>query len=156
MTLSLRTVAWAPGARIPREFTADGEDRSPPFSFHDPPTGVRAYALICDDPDAPVGTWVHWVIYNIPGTERGLPEGVRPVERLRGGACQGRNSWDRIGYGGPSPPPGSPHRYFFRLYALPEAEALRPGLYAAEVEAAVRPRAIARAEYLGRYGRPVK
>ncbi len=156
MTLSLRSEAWDAGARIPRKYTADGEDRSPPLSFEGAPPGVVSYALICDDPDAPVGTWVHWVIYNIPGSARGLPEAVPALERLPDGTCQGRNSWDRVGYGGPSPPAGSPHRYFFRLYALTERTELRPGLRATEVEATVGPRAIAKAEFLGRYGRPAK
>jgi len=153
MALSLHTEAWSTGGTIPKRFTADGEDRSPPLGFRGVPAGTQAFALICDDPDAPVGTWVHWVIFNIPGSATGLPEGVPASERLPDGTCQGTNSWKRIGYGGPSPPPGAPHRYFFRLYALPGPLGLGPGAGAADVEAAARSRSLGQAEYLGRYGR---
>jgi Raf kinase inhibitor-like YbhB/YbcL family protein len=100
-----------------------------------------------------MGTWVHWVIFDIPGAAQGLPEGVPTVERLPDGSLQGRNSWDRIGYGGSSPPPGKPHRYPFRRYALPAPIGLAPGAAATDVETLASTRALERAEYLGRYGR---
>ncbi len=153
MVLKVSSRQWQSGATIPTKYTGDGEDISPPLEFDGVPPGTRAFALICDDPDAPVGTWVHWVIYDIPGTARGLPEGVARDPSLPDGSRQGRNSWKRPGYGGPSPPPGQPHRYFFRLYALREPLGARPGLDAKEAEAAARAKSIEAAEFMGRYGR---
>jgi len=115
--------------------------------------GTKAFALICDDPDAPVGTWVHWVIYDIPGTVKGLPESVAKSPSLSDGSRQGKNSWKKSGYGGPSPPPGKPHRYFFRLYALREPLGAAAGLTAIEAEAAARSKALESAEFMGTYGR---
>lgn len=153
MVMKLGSSAWTHGATIPRKYTGDGDDVSPPLIFEGVPTGTKEFALICDDPDAPVGTWVHWVIYDIPGTARGLPEGVARVPNLPDGSRQGRNGWRNTGYGGPSPPPGKPHRYFFRLYALREALGAAAGLRADEVEAAAQARAIESAELMGTYRR---
>jgi Raf kinase inhibitor-like YbhB/YbcL family protein len=153
MTMSLSSPHWRRGETIPKEFTADGEDVSPPLHFEGVPSGTRSFALVCDDPDAPVGTWVHWVLYNIPGVSKGLPGGVATDPTLPDGSRQGKNSWNRIGYGGPSPPPGSPHRYFFRLYALREPLSSPPGLSAKEIETAARAKAIEMAEFMGTYGR---
>ncbi len=153
MTLTIRTSAWKNGERIPTKHTADGPDVSPPFEFAGIPAGTKAFALICDDPDAPVGTWVHWVLYDIPGTAKGLPEGVATDAELPDGSRHGTNSWNKYGYGGPSPPPGKPHRYFFRLYALREPLGAKPGLSAAQAESLAKSKAIASAEYLGTYGR---
>ncbi len=153
MVLSIRTPAWKNGERIPTRFTADGPDISPRFEFGGVPVGTRAFALICDDPDAPVGTWVHWVLYDIPGTARSLAEGVPADPRLADGSRHGKNSWKKYGYGGPSPPPGKPHRYFFRLYALREPLGAEPGLTAAQAESLAKSRAIESAQYLGTYGR---
>ncbi|MEM0129259.1 MAG: YbhB/YbcL family Raf kinase inhibitor-like protein [Thermoplasmata archaeon] len=151
--MKIRIDAWKHGERIPTVHTADGADRSPAIGFEEVPEGTRAFALLCDDPDAPVGTWVHWVLFDIPGTARGLPEGVASAPTLPDGSRSGKNSWDRHGYGGPSPPPGKPHRYFFRLYALPAPLGLPPGSRAAEVEERAKRSALARAEYMGTYGR---
>jgi len=153
MPLKLYTAKWKPGETIPKKYTGDGADMSPPFVFEDVPPGTKAFALICDDPDAPVGTWVHWVLYDIPGTARGLPEGVPKDATLSDGSRHGRNSWNNLGYGGPSPPPGRPHRYFFRLYALREPLGSGPGLSAKEVESAARAKSLGSAEFLGTYGR---
>ena len=153
MALSVSSAAWKMGEAIPTKYTGDGDDVSPPLAFDGVPNGTRAFALICDDPDAPVGTWVHWVIYDIPGSAKGLPSGVSTKGSLPDGSHQGRNSWKKSGYGGPSPPPGAPHRYFFRLYALREPLGLGPGLSAKEVEAAARSKAIESAEFLGVYRR---
>ena len=153
MTLRLSSPNWKRGDTIPRKHTADGEDRSPPLHFEGIPAGTKAYALVCDDPDAPVGTWVHWVIYDVPGVANGLPEGVAPEAALPDGSRQGKNSWNKIGWGGPSPPPGKPHRYFFRLYALREPLNVASGLTAREVEAAARGKSIELAEFMGTYGR---
>ena len=153
MALRVSSPQWKSGETIPRKYTGDGVDVSPPLTFDEVPHGTKAFALICDDPDAPVGTWVHWVIYDIPGTTKGLPEGVPTTGSLPDGSRQGRNSWKKSGYGGPSPPPGMPHRYFFRLYALREPLGFGAGLSAKEVETAARSKAIESAQFLGTYGR---
>ena len=153
MALKVSSPKWKHGERIPKEHTADGVDRSPPLVFEGVPADTKSFALICDDPDAPMGTWVHWVIYDIPGTVRGLPAGVATDPSLPDGSRQGMNSWKRPGYGGPSPPPGKPHRYFFRLYALREPLGAPAGKGAKEIETAARAKAIATAEFLGIYGR---
>ena len=153
MALKVHSPRWKPGETIPTKYTGDGPDVSPPLSFEGVPNGTKAFALICDDPDAPVGTWVHWVIYDIPGSANGLPEAVAKDGVLPDGSRQGRNSWKKTGYGGPSPPPGKPHRYFFRLYALREPLGLGAGLSAREVETAARAKAIESAQLLGTYGR---
>jgi len=105
---------------IPRRYTCDGEDISPPLAWTDPHAGERSFALIMDDPDAPAGTWVHWVIYNLLAAARSLAEGIPPHSCLADGSRQGINSFRRCGYGGPCPPCGT-HRYFFKLYALDRA-----------------------------------
>jgi Raf kinase inhibitor-like YbhB/YbcL family protein len=106
-----------------------------------------------DDPDAPVGTWVHWVLYNLPANTRELPEGVDKQEQLASGAIQGRNDFRRIGYGGPCPPPGTPHRYYFKLYALDTKLTLKTGATKAELERAMKSHILGETELMGRYGR---
>jgi Raf kinase inhibitor-like YbhB/YbcL family protein len=117
MELSLVSTAFEEGGMIPRKHTCDGADVSPALAWGSAPPGARSFALICDDPDAPMGTWVHWVIFNLPGDARALPEGVAAMDELENGATQGVNDFEKIGYGGPCPPHGT-HRYFFKLYAL--------------------------------------
>ncbi|HMK21988.1 MAG TPA: YbhB/YbcL family Raf kinase inhibitor-like protein, partial [Terriglobales bacterium] len=109
--------------------------------------------LIADDPDAPVGTWVHWLLYNAPGNAHEFPEGLKKDGQLPDGTVQGRNDFRKIGYGGPCPPPGKPHRYFFKLYALDAKLNLKPGATKAEVESAMKGHILAQAEWMGRYGR---
>jgi len=154
MALRVSSPRWKQGETIPKRYTGDGADVSPPLVFEGVPAGTKSFALICDDPDAPVGTWVHWVIYDVPGATKGLPEGVAKDASLSDGSRQGKNSWKKSGYGGPSPPPGKPHRYFFRLYALKERLGLAPGLGAKEVEAAAQAKSLEKAEFMGTYGRP--
>jgi len=153
MAFSISSSAFKPGGSIPPEFTADGRDVSPALSWENPPAGTQALALVCDDPDAPVGTWVHWVLWNIPASARGLPQGVLTVKVLPDGSAQGKNDFGRIGYGGPSPPRGKPHRYFFRLYALSQKLTLAAGASRKELDAAMRGKTLATAELLGVYGR---
>src|SRR5712692_2401768 len=115
VAMKLSSSAFEPGASIPKKFTCDGADVSPALAWSDAPAGTQSFALIADDPDAPVGTWVHWVLYDLPGAARDLPEGVAKQEQqLANGARQGRNDFGKIGYGGPCPPRGSAHRYFFK------------------------------------------
>jgi Raf kinase inhibitor-like YbhB/YbcL family protein len=151
--MMLKSSAFDAGGTIPRLFTCDDRDRSPPLEWGDTPAGTKSFALICDDPDAPGGSWVHWVIYAVPAAARRLPRGVAVRERLDDGSLQGRNDFGRPGYGGPCPPAGRPHRYVFTLYALDEAPAAKPGLSKQELTRAMAGHVLARAELTGRYGR---
>jgi len=152
----LTSTAFDAGADIPGKFTCDGANRSPALSWTDPPEGTRSFALVVEDPDAPRGTWVHWVLYDLPPGERGLPEGVPPARRLPSSARQGTNDFKEIGYGGPCPPPGPAHRYFFRLYALDTLLGLKEGATRAAVDRAMRGRVLAEAELTGRYARTAR
>ncbi len=153
MAFGLSSNAFQPGATIPRKHTCDGPDVSPALAWTDAPPGTQSLALIMDDPDAPVGTWVHWVLYDLPPSARDLPESVPKQEELSSGARQGRNDFRRIGYGGPCPPPGPAHRYFFKLYALNAKLGLKAGATKAEVERAMQGHVLAQAELMGRYQR---
>jgi Raf kinase inhibitor-like YbhB/YbcL family protein len=153
MAFDLTSSAFATGATIPQKHTCDGADVSPPLAWTEPPSGTKAFALVCEDPDAPAGTWVHWVLYDLPATARSLPEGVAPEPSGPDGSRQGRNDFKKIGYGGPCPPPGPPHRYFFRLYALDAPTGLEPGATRAELAKAVAPHTRGTAELMSRYGR---
>ena len=128
MALTIKSSVFNDGEMIPSKYTCKGEDVSPPLSWEGAPSDTKSFALICDDPDAPFMTWVHWVIYDIPADVTELAEGVPKDNKLSNGAKQGRNDFRKIGYGGPCPPPGGAHRYFFKLYALDTALNLEPGL----------------------------
>ncbi|MBI5778185.1 MAG: YbhB/YbcL family Raf kinase inhibitor-like protein [Planctomycetes bacterium] len=123
--IKLTSPAFRDGGAIPAKYTADGQDISPALAWVDVPTGTKTFVLVCDDPDAPGGTWVHWLMYNIPVTVSGLPDGVPVQEVLDNGAQQGKSDFKRPAYGGPAPPSGT-HRYFFKLYALDSALQLEP------------------------------
>ncbi|HYU45143.1 MAG TPA: YbhB/YbcL family Raf kinase inhibitor-like protein [Terriglobales bacterium] len=153
MTFALHSPDFANGANIPRSFTCDGEDRSPALEWSDAPAATKTFALIADDPDAPAGTWVHWVIYNIPGTARALAGGMEKKEQLADESRQGRNDFRKIGYNGPCPPPGKAHRYFFKLYALSTELMLAPGAKKDDLERAMEPAVLAQTEWMGRYQR---
>jgi Raf kinase inhibitor-like YbhB/YbcL family protein len=153
MTFTLHTSSFEPGGNIPKKYTCDGADIAPEFDWTDPPPGTASLALIADDPDAPVGNWNHWVLFDIPATARHLHEGLQKTEQLADGSRQGRNDFKRIGYGGPCPPPGKPHRYYFRLYALDARLALPAGSTKAEVESAMKGHILAQAEVMGKYHR---
>src|SRR5438093_4111012 len=115
--MELKSSAFTAGEMIPKKYTCDGPDVSPPLSWSDVPAGAKSLALIADDPDAPMGTWVHWVAWNIPAGARSIPADLPKKNELQDGTRQGINDFQRSGYGGPCPPSGT-HRYFFRLYAL--------------------------------------
>jgi Raf kinase inhibitor-like YbhB/YbcL family protein len=151
--LELRTSAFAPGGNIPRQYTCEGQDVSPALSWTDPPSGTQSFALIMDDPDAPVGTFVHWVVYNLPPATQQLPERMAGNDELRGGGFQGLNDFPMTGYAGPCPPPGKPHRYFFKLYALDTKLALKGQVGKRDVEQAMKGHVLAQAELIGRYSR---
>ena len=153
MAFVLTSKAFDNDGNIPKTFTCDGTDVSPALAWNDPPPGTKSLALISDDPDAPMGTWVHWVAFDIPAGTRELPEGVAKTADLPAGGRQGRTDFGRIGYGGPCPPPGKPHRYYFRLYALDTQLNLKPGSTKPDVEKAMKGHILAQAELMGRYGR---
>jgi len=145
--ISLTSPAYQDGAMIPVEFTADGKDIHPPYRISALPDGTRSLALIMDDPDAPMGTWVHWVVWNLPAEEGELPAGQLPD-----GAVEGTNSWGRPGYGGPSPPSGT-HRYFLRLFALDCRLDLPSSTDAEGLRRAIEGHVLATARLMGRYSR---
>jgi Raf kinase inhibitor-like YbhB/YbcL family protein len=155
MNFTLTSPAFEDGTTIPTEHTCDGTDESPPLSWEGAPQDVASYALIVDDPDAPRGTFVHWVLYDLPGHARQLPGNVGPAQRLEnlGEAAQGENDFGEIGWRGPCPPPGPPHRYVFRLYALDARLGLDPGVKRQEVGRALEDHVIGTAELSGTYGR---
>jgi hypothetical protein len=154
MALRIESQVIRPGGAIPEKHTCDGEDVSPQLSWADVPPGTKCFALICDDPDAPVMTWVHWVVYAIPADRRSLPEDVKKVRSLPDGTRQGVNSWKRVGYGGPCPPTNSTHRYFFRLFAVGKVLDLPPGAEKKELLRAMEGTILAQAELIGTCRRP--
>jgi Raf kinase inhibitor-like YbhB/YbcL family protein len=153
MTILISSSVFSEGGTIPLKYTCDGEDISPPLSWSGVPENAKSLALIADDPDAPLGTWVHWVLYNMPASSAGLPEGV-PVEQVIGGiGTQGNNSSRKNGYSGPCPPKGAPHRYYFKLYALDIELDLAPGVSKADLEKAMQGHILAQGQLMGKYGR---
>ncbi len=148
--MELTSTAFGPGELIPSRYTCDGEGLSPTLAWSGLPDSARSLVLIVDDPDAPAGTWVHWVVYDLPPDGKGLPEGVTPGQLNSWGASQGRNSWGRNDWGGPCPPSGT-HRYYFKLYALDAELGLGPGATKQEVLEAANSHVLARGELLGRY-----
>lgn len=145
--VTVASPAFAGGGAIPARYSCDGADHNPPLRFDRVPAAARSLALIVDDPDAPAGTWVHWVVWNIPPEIRELGENSLPA-----GAVEGRNSWQRNRYGGPCPPSGT-HRYFFKLYVLDTILALGPATTAAELERVMAGHVIGRGELMGTYRR---
>lgn len=150
--MKLNTTAFEPGGMIPVRYTCDGDDISPELSWQDLPGGVASLAIICDDPDAPAGTWVHWVYYDIPVQVNRLSAGVSNLERPASGGVQGTNDFRKLGYGGPCPPGGT-HRYFFNLYALDSVLGLAPGATKKQLLKAMAGHVLAHAELMGRYQR---
>jgi Raf kinase inhibitor-like YbhB/YbcL family protein len=148
----LSSPSFQDNAEIPARFTCSGDGLSPALAWTDPPAGTQSFALIADDPDAPGGVFTHWVIYDLPSATHQLPEGIAHTADPEG-ARQGRNDFDKVGYGGPCPPPGSPHRYSFRLYALDKKLNLRGGAPKSELERALKGHVLAQTELTGRFGR---
>jgi Raf kinase inhibitor-like YbhB/YbcL family protein len=148
----LTSAAFAHGTPIPTQYSCDGEDVSPPLAWSDPPEGTQTFALINDDPDAPVGVWVHWVLYNIPGSLRSLDEAIPVQEALEDGSLHGENSWGRRDYGGPCPPSGT-HRYFFKMYALDTMLELDAGADKQKLLDAMEGHILAQAELMGTFSR---
>jgi Raf kinase inhibitor-like YbhB/YbcL family protein len=144
------------GQAIPPRFTCDGANISPLLSWTAPPAGTQTYVLIMDDPDAPKHTWVHWLVYDIPADASGLPDNLPSKPELETGARQGANDFHEQGYGGPCPPKGSTHRYYFRLYAVDTRLGLLPGAMRADIERAMQGHVLAEVELMGQYARVVK
>jgi Raf kinase inhibitor-like YbhB/YbcL family protein len=153
MSFVLKTTAFSGGGEIPSRYTCVGVNLSPALTWSGVPGEAHALALIVDDPDAPMGTWTHWLIWNIPAQATSLPEGVPAAEVLDNGARQGRNDFNRIGYGGPCPPPGKAHRYFFKLYALDKRLEVKSGATWRELEAAITSHVLSKTELMGTFRR---
>ena len=148
--MKITSTAFSESEMIPKEYTCDGQDISPPLAWTGVPAGTKSVALIADDPDAPVGTWVHWVAFDIPPDVTELPEAVPTGETLPTGGTHGNNNWRRLGYGGPCPPGGT-HRYFFKLYAL---DILQEGIGIPDkkyLEAAMKGHILAKTVLVGTY-----
>ena len=152
MALRLASSAFKNGDTIPHRYTCMGEDLSPPLHWSIPPAATKSFVIIAEDPDAPAGTWVHWVIYDIPLDLRGLTEGISTKDHLSNGAMQGLNDFKRVGYGGPCPPGGKPHRYHFKLYALDTVLNLKPRATKERVLVACTGHVLAESSLMGRFG----
>lgn len=153
MTLSLSSIAFQDGERIPVKYTCEGQDISPPLMWSEPPPGTQSLALIVDDPDAPGGVFTHWVLFNILPDSRELPEAMPTQAQLPSGALQGKNDFGRVGYGGPCPPPGRPHRYCFTLYALDRVLGLKGGVSKKQVLDAMKGHILVQGKLTGIYQR---
>ena len=152
-TLSLSSLAFSEGEEIPPRYTCEGQDVSPPLAWSEPPDRTQSFALIMDDSDAPVGVFTHWVLFNLPSDSRQLPEAVPAQAGLSSGALQGKNSFGKIGYGGPCPPPGPSHHYRFSLYALDQPLDLKSGASKKQVMDAMQGHILARGQLTGKYQR---
>ena len=151
--MQLSSSVFKEGESIPGKYTCDGQNVSPPLEWTGVPDGTRSFALIADDPDAPAGTWVHWVLYDAPPTTKEFPEDLPKSQYVPGSATQGLNDFKHLGYGGPCPPPGKAHRYFFKLYALDTQLGLKPGATKREVEHAMEKHILAEDQLMGLYKR---
>ena len=156
VTMKVTSPAFQAGQAIPPKYTCEGADISPPLQWNGIPDGAKSLALICDDPDAPVGTWVHWVLYDLPVTVTDLPEKMPASETLPFGGKQGINDFKRVGYGGPCPPPGKAHHYYFKLYALGADLPLSPRATKQELLRAMEGHILAEAQIVGTYERKIR
>jgi Raf kinase inhibitor-like YbhB/YbcL family protein len=147
MSITITSSAFSEGDKIPRLFTCDDKNVSPPLSWSGVPSNSVSLVIIMDDPDAPSGTWVHWVLYNLPGELSNLDQGAT------GKGTDGKNDFNRTGYGGPCPPRGSNHRYLIKVYALDTRLDLKSGATKAQVENGMRGHILAQGQLMGRYGR---
>ena len=159
MSFTLTSPAFSEGQTIPKKYTCDGEDVLPTLKWQGTPQGTKSFVLIMDDPDAPPGTWVHWVLYNLPGSFTELKEGFPKKESLPDGTRQGlcwgveEDQFDRIGYYGPCPPPGPDHRYYFKLYAINTIWEAPEKAHKFQIEKAMQGHILGQASLMGKYGR---
>lgn len=151
--MTITSPAFESGQAIPAKYTCEGADISPPLQFIDVPAGAKSLSLICDDPDAPVGTWVHWVIYDLPVTTVEVTEKMPTSDTLPNGAKQGVNDFRRVGYGGPCPPLGKPHHYYFKLYALDTVLGLKARATKRDVLRSMEGHILAEGQLMGTYQR---
>ncbi len=152
MSVQLSSPAFEDGNTIPQKYSCDGDDISPALNWSELPGQTESIALIMDDPDAPVGSWIHWVLYDLPGGRTEIPENVPKSGQLPGGGTQGNNSWRRSGYGGPCPPGGT-HRYFFKIYALDALLDVAPGATKEELLQAMEGHILDQGQLMGTYSR---
>jgi Raf kinase inhibitor-like YbhB/YbcL family protein len=152
MAIKVVSASFTEGGIIPKQYTCDGKDVSPSLSWSGVPEDAKSIALICDDPDAPGGTWVHWVLFNLPPKTDGLAEGVPSSKTLKNGAKHGANDFRKFGYGGPCPPSGT-HRYYFKVYALDTMLDLDPGITKGDLVEAMKGHILAEGQLMGRYKR---
>jgi Raf kinase inhibitor-like YbhB/YbcL family protein len=152
MDIKITSPAFENEGLIPAKYTCDGDDISPPLQWEAVPEGTKSIALISDDPDAPVGTWVHWVLFNLPPDTRELAESIPPDKTLPNGAKQGTTDFGRIGYGGPCPPSGT-HRYFFKIYALDTELDLQADARKRDLLKAMEGHILAEGQLIGKYKR---
>jgi len=150
--LEVTSSAFTEGEMIPKKYTCDGENISPPLAWSNPPADTKSVAMINDDPDAPAGTWTHWVMFNIPATATSLPENIPPMKTLEDGSIQGANDFRKIGYAGPCPP-FNVHRYYYKVYAVDSLLDLKPGATKRDVLGAMGGHILAEGMLMGRYKR---
>jgi len=153
MSFPISSTSFEEGGFIPERYTCDGENRSPALAWRDLPSGTRSLALMTDDPDAPVGTFTHWVLYNMPANLSKLAEGINKDGSISGVGTQGTNDFHRLGYDGPCPPKGPAHRYYFTLYALDIAPTLPANLSASQLRKTMQGHILAQSQWVGKYGR---
>jgi len=151
--LTVLSAAFVMNAMIPTKYSCQGQDVSPPISWSAAPTGTQSIAVLCDDPDAPAGDWVHWVVFNLPADASALPEAVPTKPLLPDGTTQGINDFGRVGYGGPCPPPGKTHRYFFKVFALDTKLALTSKASKKDLLKAMAGHVLAKGELIGTFRR---
>ncbi len=152
MSIILKSSSFNNGEMMPSRHAYDKENISPGLSWENIPANASSIAIICDDPDAPVGNWVHWIIFNIPPTKKELEEDIPKVPELPGGSRQGRNDYGKIGYGGPCPPYGT-HRYIFKIFALDAKLDLKAGCSRGEIMNAMKNHILDKGELTGLYSR---
>jgi Raf kinase inhibitor-like YbhB/YbcL family protein len=150
--MKIKSIAFEEGGMIPKNYTCDGTNISPPLEWESIPENTQSLALICNDPDAPMGTWVHWVLYDLPPDNRNISGNVPPESTLPNGVKQGKNDFQEIGYGGPCPPSGT-HRYYFKLYALDSKLNLKPGIKKADLIKAMKGHILTECYLMGKYKR---
>lgn len=152
MEIKITSPVFEDGGTIPAKYTCDGDNVSPPLNWGAVPNTTKSIALICDDPDAPMGTWVHWVLFNLPADTTKLSENIPPDKTLANGARQGTNDFRKIGYGGPCPPSGT-HRYFFKIYAIDTVLDLQAGATKSDLLKAIQGHILAQGQIIGKYKR---
>jgi Raf kinase inhibitor-like YbhB/YbcL family protein len=153
MAFDLTSSAFKPNTPIPKEYTCDGSDISVPLSWKNAPEATKGFALIADDPDAPRGTWVHWVVYDIPPNVKELAAGIGHGDTIVNGAKQGKNDFGKVGYGGPCPPGGAAHRYYFKLYALDQMTGLKSKATKQQLLDAMKGHVLTETQLMGTYKR---